>query len=165
MAIVESPEYMPLDMEEDPDDYRPSSHLAVVVDPARPGRPHVQGLTVFCEKIAAGDRIPLHKHLNEDEVLFVADGAIEATVGEETRRIGVGAVVFIPAGVLHGFRNVGDGVARIQAVFPSREVSIEYAERNPAPGTEGDAPGPPIALDARELLEGDPQKAVRVLSD
>ncbi len=93
MAIVENPEFMPLDMEEDPDDYRPSSRLAVVIDPARPGRPHVEALTVFCEKIAAGDRIPLHRHLNEDEVLFVVDGVIEATVGEDAGQIGAGAVV------------------------------------------------------------------------
>ena len=63
MGIVDRPEYVPLDMEEDPDDYRPDSRLAVLIDPTRPGHETVEGLTVFCEKIAAGDRIPLHKRI------------------------------------------------------------------------------------------------------
>jgi hypothetical protein len=32
-----------------------------------------------------------------------------------------------------------------------------------APGTEGDEPRPPVAFDARELVEGDAQKAFRPL--
>lgn len=163
MAIIDSPRYMALDFEDDPDDYRPDSSLAVVIDPARADGGHVEDLTVFCERIAPGDRIPLHKHLEESEVLFLIDGVLEARVGEETRTIEPGAVVFIPAGALHGFRNTGEGVARVQAVFPSREISLEYRERNPAPGTEGQVPGPPFVVDARELVEGDPDEAIRLL--
>lgn len=163
MGIVEQREYVPLDFEDDPDDYRPDSSLAIVIDPTRPDGGHVEQLTVFCEQIAAGDSIPLHKHLREPEVLFVDQGTIEATLGEETRTIGAGAIVFIPTGMLHGFRNCGEGIAEIHAVFPAREITIEYSERNPAPGTEGDQPGPPLAFDTRELLEGDPDKAVRPL--
>jgi len=36
MSVVEHPAYRPLAMEEDPDDYRPRSELAIVIDPARP---------------------------------------------------------------------------------------------------------------------------------
>jgi quercetin dioxygenase-like cupin family protein len=162
MAIIDQFKYMPLNFPDDPDDYRPNSELAFVIDPARPAGDFVKGITVFCEHIAPGERIPLHQHTIE-EVVFVDEGSIEATVGNERRDIAPGAVVFIPSGAVHGFRNVGDRVARIHAVFPAREISIRYVERNPAPGTEGDEPRPPVAFDPRELIEGDPHKAFRPL--
>ena len=164
MAIVERWEYMPLASEDDPDDYRPESELAVIIDPARASGRFVEGMTVFDEKVAPGDRIPLHQHV-VDEVLFVDEGRLEVTLGTESRVVEPRAVVFIPAGEEHGFRNVGEATARIHAVFPAREIAIRYLERNPAPGTEGDDAQPPVAFDFRELLEGDPRTAVRRLSE
>lgn len=160
MAIIEQRNYRSLAYEDDPDDYRPDSELAMVLDPARDEGDFVEGLAVFYERIAPDDRIPLHQHTIE-EVLFVDEGRIEATVGDEQKIVGPGATVFIPARAPHGFWNVGDGVARIHAVFPGSDVSIRYLERNPAPGTEGDPPGPPVTFDVRELLEGDPERAIR----
>lgn len=164
MAIIDSFEYMPLANEEDPDDYRPDSELAIVIDPRRDSHDVVRGLTVFKERIAPGDRIPLHVH-TVDEVSFLDEGSVEATLGEKRRLIAPGAVVFIPAGVPHGFGNRGESVALIHAVFPTPEITIRYLERNPAPGTEDRPPGPPLEFDVRELLEGDPSRAVRVLGD
>lgn len=164
MAIVEHREYVPLASEEDPDDYRPDSQLAIVIDPGRTSRAFVEGLTVFYERIAPGDRIPLHEHTIE-EVFFLDEGRLEVALGEERRTIEPGAVVFIPAGTVHGFRNTGEGIARIHAVFPSGQITIRYLERNPAPGTEDADPGPPLAYDVRELLEGDPERAVRPVGE
>jgi quercetin dioxygenase-like cupin family protein len=164
MAIVESWEYMPLVMEDDPDDYRPDSKLAFIIDPAQSSDGFVQKITVFDEKIAPGDRLPLHQHSIE-EVLFVDEGSVEVRLRRERRLVSPRAVVFIPAGVAHGFRNVGETVARIHAVFPVREITIRYLERNPAPGTEGDAPQPPVAYDIRERIEGNPANAIHQLSD
>ncbi len=164
MGIVDKWEYMPLAMEEDPDDYRPDSELAVVVDPAKSGGNYVQGLTVFKEKIAPGDKIPLHQHTIE-EVLFVDEGEIEVRLGEERNVVEPGAIVFIPAKTPHGFKNVGETVAQIHAVFPVQEISIRYLERNPAPGTDDDDPQSPIAFDIRKLIEGNPEQAVRQLSE
>lgn len=163
MSIIENWEYMPLAMEEDPDDYRPDSKLAIIIDPSESADNYVQGLTVFKEKIAPGNKIPLHQHTIE-EVLFVDEGEIKVTVGEEQKMVTPGAIVFIPPKTQHGFQNVGKTVAKIHAVFPSREISIRYLERNPAPGTEGDDPQPPISFDVRELVEGNPEQAVHQLS-
>lgn len=41
------------------------------------------------------------------------------------------------------------------------DVGIRYMERNPAPGTEGDDPQPPISIDVRHLVEGRMEEAVR----
>ena len=162
MAVVETWEYHSLASFDDPDDYRPDSELAIVLDPSRGDGKVAREVTVFYERIAPGDEIPLHKHTIA-EVFFLDEGRVDARLGENRETIGPGAVVFVPAGQEHGFRNVGEGVARIHAVFPSEEITIEYLERNPAPGTEGDDPAPPVAIDVRELLEGDPEKAVREL--
>lgn len=164
MSIIESWEYFPLASDEDRDDYRPDSKLAVILDPARPGGAYVDGLTVLNERIAPGDRIPLHEH-TDDEVFFLDEGRLEVRLGDERREISAGAVVFVPARVAHGFENPGESVARIHAVFPRSRLTIRYFERNPAPGTEGDPPGPPLEYDTRELLEGDPEKAIRVMGE
>lgn len=163
MSIIESWEYMPLAMEEDPDDYRPDSELAIIIDPSESADNYVQGLTVFKEKIAPGNKIPLHQHTIE-EVLFVDEGEIEVTIGEQRRMVTPGTIVFIPAKTQHGFQNVGETVAKVHAVFPAREISMRYLERNPAPGTEGDDPQPSIAFDVRKLAEGNPEEAVHQLS-
>lgn len=164
MAVIRTWEYHSLASFDDPDDYRPDSELAIVVDPGQAEGEFARDVTVFYERIAPGDRIPLHKH-TIDEVFFLDRGRVEATLGENRETISSGAVVFVPAGQKHGFHNVGEGVARVHAVFPSQEITIEYLERNPAPGTEGDEPAPPVAIDVRELLEGDPEGAIRPLSE
>jgi uncharacterized cupin superfamily protein len=70
-------------------------------------------------------------------------------VDAETHRVGAGDVVIVPAGAAHGTRNVGTGFVRLHAVFPSHRIDITYLERNPAPGTEGDAPQAPVVWDTR----------------
>ena len=102
------------------------------------------------EEIAPGDRIPLHTHPLH-EVLIVDDGVPEITLGDEIRTIGPGTVVFIPAGTPHRTRNASDQPVRVHAMFPSEVITIEYLERNPAPGTEDEPPQPPAALDVRAL--------------
>lgn len=148
MGVVQQREYKPLDDVNDPDDYRPNSSIAVVLDPARADGPNVNTLAVLFEHVAPGDRIPLHVH-TMDELIVIDAGKAEVTLGDVQRTIGAGAVVFIPAGTPHGTRNVGSDVLDLHAVFPSSIVSIQYLDRNPAPGTEGDAPMPPITYDLR----------------
>jgi quercetin dioxygenase-like cupin family protein len=151
MAIVSSFEFLPFD-ETDPDDYRPRSRWAVLVDPAS-APPHVNDITVIVEDIAAGDRIPLHTH-PINEVIVIVDGDAEVTLGTDTERVGPGSVVFIPAGTPHGTVNAGTTPVRLHAMFPSEQIGIEYLERNPAPGTESDAPQPAFTIDARAFSRG-----------
>ena len=163
MALVRDLHFEPLADEGDPDDWRPSSGLAVVVDPRGDG-PFVEGMTVLVEEIAPGDRIPLHEH-TIDEVFFIDSGNGELTLGEDVQQVSEGAIAFIPAGVVHGLRNVGQDALRAHAAFPSGTVTIRYHGRNPAPGTEGDPPQPPVAIDVRAWVEGRMEEAVRVLDD
>lgn len=152
MAIIEHPSYVPL-VDDDPDDYRPNSSVAIVLDPVRSDGKFVNGLTVLFERIAPGDRIPLHTHMVEEEVLFIDAGTAEVVLGEERRTVGPGAVIFVPSGTPHQACNVGPGPLLLHAVFPARMITVQYLDRNPAPGTEEAAPQPPLTIDARLWVE------------
>ena len=136
VSIIERPALQA--MVGDPDDHRPGSRWALLVDPGdADGR--VDSLAIIREAIGVGDRIPLHTH-DVDEAITILDGAADATLGDERRRLGPGAVVFIPAGTPHGTQNSGETPLEILAVFPSTSIVIAMLERNPAPGTDGDSP-------------------------
>lgn len=51
-----------------------------------------------------------HQH-PEEEIIVVKEGTIEVVQGGVTNRVGPGSVIFHSANVMHGMRNVGDGVA------------------------------------------------------
>lgn len=113
---VDNPGYQFDAMVGDPDDHRPDSSWALVVDSGDQSS-RVDDLAVISERIAPGDRIPLHVH-RVNEVILV-HGAGQYTLGDETRPVGDGAVVFIPAGMPHGLRNDGDAPLPLEAVFPT----------------------------------------------
>ena len=145
MAIVSTLHYAPFD-ESDPDDFRPSSKWALAFDPGD----SVDNITLIFEEIAPGDRIPLHTHPIH-EVIVIDEGEPEITLGDETQEVDGGTVLFIPAGTPHRVRNASKYPIRIHAMFPSQRIGIEYLERNPAPGTEGDTPQPAFTIDVRSL--------------
>ena len=130
----------------DPDDHRPRSEWALVIDPDGTAE-RVDDLAVIKERIAPGDRIPVHVH-RVSEVIFV-HGPGSFRLGEEARPVEDGTVVFIPAGTAHGLVNDGSVQLPIEAVFPTTRVWIQYLERNPAPGTENAAISPPVTYDFR----------------
>ena len=149
MAIIARYDYAPFD-ETDPDDFRPNSRWALLVDPGGTSEKHVDDITLIVEEIAPGDRIPLHTH-PINEMIVILEGDPEVTLGDETRPVGPGGVVFIPAGTPHSTRNATTSRDRIHAMFPSERIGIAYLERNPAPGTEDDPPQPAITIEVRAL--------------
>lgn len=78
-----------------------------------PGRAVVQVLVEF----APGASFPLHAHPGE-EIVYVTEGALEyALEGQEPVTLQAGEVLFIPYGVAHAVRNVGDGPAAELATY------------------------------------------------
>jgi quercetin dioxygenase-like cupin family protein len=130
----------------DPDDHRPSSRWAIVTDPGGDdGR--VDGLAVIVEEIGPGDRIPLHIHRVDEVILPRGRGRFR--LGGETQDVEDGSVVFVPAGVAHGFHNDGAAPLPLQAVFPTTRIWLRYLERNPAPGTGDQRIGAAGTFDVR----------------
>jgi quercetin dioxygenase-like cupin family protein len=65
-----------------------------------------------------GDRVLLHTHPVEEALTFLA-GSGEATLGAETVLITAGTSLYIPAGLVHGFRNAGTATLHVLVVFPT----------------------------------------------
>ena len=132
MGIASGGTYEP--MVGDPDDHRPESSWRLQVDPDARTQ-----MAVIRERIGVGDRIPRHTHDVDEVVLYESGRAIAHLAGVDTR-VTAGDTVFIPAGTVHGTVNVGDEPVELRAVYPATQVRMDLVERNPAPGTEGDAP-------------------------
>jgi quercetin dioxygenase-like cupin family protein len=88
--------------------------LWIKVDPQTLGS---RTLTVGMEDMPPGDSIGVHKHLQEDEVVFVHRGEVEVTLGDSLLRATAGATVFIPRGTWIGFRVKGSDTATIVFAF------------------------------------------------
>ena len=71
---------------------------------------------VFEGRVPAGDGPPVHIHHNEDEVLHVLEGQYEFWLDGAVSRGGPGSSVFLPRGVPHTFRVVGDRPGRNLAI-------------------------------------------------
>jgi mannose-6-phosphate isomerase-like protein (cupin superfamily) len=54
-----------------------------------------------------------HSHADHVDSFYVLEGEAEFLMGDETVRLGPGSYVAAPAGVVHGFRNAGDGELRM----------------------------------------------------
>jgi mannose-6-phosphate isomerase-like protein (cupin superfamily) len=56
---------------------------------------------------------PPHIQHREDETFYVLEGDFEFLNGEETLRVGMGSLIYVPKGTLHAHKNVGEGVGRM----------------------------------------------------
>ena len=54
-----------------------------------------------------------HTHPDHVDSFYVLEGEAEFVVGDEVVRAGPGSYVAAPIGVVHGFRNAGDGELRM----------------------------------------------------
>ena len=140
MAIRSRLNFRPCVDDEDPDDFRPRSQWAAASDPRT-------DLVVTVDKVALGDRVPLHTH-PVDEVIVVTGGASRVQVGDEVAVVQPGAVLFAPRGTPHGGAPIEDEVTFF-GFFATPTIETQYLERNPAPGTEGQPPQSAVVFDVR----------------
>jgi mannose-6-phosphate isomerase-like protein (cupin superfamily) len=62
----------------------------------------------FCrEDIIPGRKLRIHKHLNNDELIFIHKGEGAFTLDEKTIEVTTGTVIFVPKGTWHGLENTG----------------------------------------------------------
>ena len=80
-------------------------------------------MTAIMEKIPPGDGIPVHKHVNEDELIFIHSGKALITLGDEEFLANSGSTIFVPEGVWHGPRNPSsDQDLLMLAIFSSTGI-------------------------------------------
>lgn len=91
-----------------------------------------------------GTTLPVHVHRNEDEVFYVIEGRVEFDVAGE-RVVGEsGATVFLPQGVPHTWRVVGEVPARMLIMLMPAGLEAYFRELSALP-----ADGPP---DVEQIL-------------
>jgi mannose-6-phosphate isomerase-like protein (cupin superfamily) len=62
----------------------------------------------FCtEDMTPGRKMRVHKHLNNDELIFIHKGEGILTLDEQSIEVKTGDVAFVPRGVWHGLDNSG----------------------------------------------------------
>ena len=74
-----------------------------------------------------------HSHTDHVDSFYVLEGEAEFVMGDETVRLGRGSYVAAPIGVVHGFRNTGDGELRMLNVHAP---NVGFAARASA-GVDG----------------------------
>ena len=55
---------------------------------------------------------PPHSHHREDKAIWVLEGELEVSVGENRFKAGAGSFVHFPKGALHSYQDVGTGPTR-----------------------------------------------------
>ena len=64
-------------------------------------------MSFLSESFMRGDAIKIHKHSNEDELIFVHKGTGILTLDEKEYNVSTGAMAFVPKGIWHGLKNTG----------------------------------------------------------
>ena len=116
----------------------------IKVDPQTLGS---RSFTVGMEDIPPGDSIGVHKHLTEDEIVFIHRGAVQVTLGDSSHPALAGGLVFIPRGTWIGFHTTGPDTATIVFMFntPGFEKCLRFLS---APVGKSFVPAPPAQVAA-----------------
>ncbi|HEY5748748.1 MAG TPA: cupin domain-containing protein [Chryseolinea sp.] len=78
--------------------------ITVKISKAKHG---VEGISFCVEDMSPGRKMRIHKHLNNDELIFIHKGEGMLTLDEETIAVKTGDVVFVPRDTWHGLDNTG----------------------------------------------------------
>ena len=83
----------------------------------------VENISFCTEDIIPGRTLRTHKHLHNDEIIFINNGEGLFTLDEKAIEVKSGAVIFVPRGVWHGLVNTGK--ENIRMVFQYSPAGFE----------------------------------------
>lgn len=87
---------------------------------------HSGSLGVFELTVPSGSNVPPpHSHSNNEECVYVLEGMLRYTVGEETRDLAPGQSMSSPKGKVHAFANPFQGVVRA-LIIQSPDIGAQY---------------------------------------
>ena len=92
----------------------PPGDFILKVSPKNNGSQH---LVMGTEDITPGDEFPMHKHLGQDEILFIVKGTVHVHLGSQERDLHAGGTAFIPAYTWVSVKNAGTENAGVVFVF------------------------------------------------
>jgi quercetin dioxygenase-like cupin family protein len=129
--------------------------LIFKVDPVTTGS---ETLVVGTEEMPPGNKIPTHKHLFEDEVIFVHKGAVHVNLAGRQYDAGTGATVFIPHGNWIGVENTSSEPAMILFFF--NKPAFEKCLR-----ARSSRPGEKFAMPSQETMAAVEQECHQVMKE
>ena len=105
-------------------------------------------MSFLSESFMPGDAILVHKHSNEDELIFVHKGTGIFTLDEKEYDVRAGTVAFVPRGVWHGLKNTG--TEHIEMRFAYTPAGLEQYFREI--GTPKGQPFKKISPEERKII-------------
>jgi quercetin dioxygenase-like cupin family protein len=94
---------------------------------------NAQGLTLGRVVIKPGRSNPRHTHPNCEEALYLLQGRLEHSLGDEKVILEAGDTIVLDAGIPHDARNVGDVDADMIVVYSSGVRGFELEGASPSP--------------------------------
>ena len=76
-----------------------------------------QRLVFGTEDMSPGDEFPTHKHLGQDEILYIEKGTVHVHLGDQERDLHAGGTVFIPANTWVSVKNAGTETVSVVFAF------------------------------------------------
>src|SRR6516162_5856128 len=127
----------------------PPGDFTLKVSPKNNGS---QRLVMGTEDMPPGDEFPTHKHLGQDEILYIEKGTVHVHLGNQERDLHAGGTVFIPAYTWVIVKNAGtetvsvvfvfsapgfENYMRCDSVLPNEKVTPLSPQEQKACGHEG----------------------------
>ena len=106
------------------------------VSPKNNGSQH---LVFGTEDMAPGDEFQRHKHLAQDEILWIEKGTVHVHLGDQERDLHAGGMAFIPAGTWVNVKNTGTETAGVVFLFSAPGFE-DYMRCESVPPNEKPAP-------------------------
>ncbi len=75
-----------------------------------------------------GARIPKHVHDTIEHEQVIVEGTLELTVGDTTRVVNMGDVVYLPPDQPHAYRNIGSTPAKFLCMIPAGPYQTEFLD-------------------------------------
>ena len=98
------------------------------------------GVFSFVEIVTPpGKGLDLHVHECEDELVYLLEGEIEVTLGNQKMKAVPGVMALLPKGIPHGFTNIGNKPSRLlDTILPGQfdnyfvELAALFADGDPS---------------------------------
>ena len=85
-----------------------------------------------------GTTVPRHAHETAEQLMWIVDGSLTMTVGEESKELAAGDLVVVNRGVEHELHSAG-GVTFVEALSPVLRDHVPDPERDLVLGEQGDS--------------------------
>ncbi len=79
-------------------------------------------------QILAGKNNPPHIHPNSDEVLYLIEGELDHSLGDEVFHLTPGMSIHIPRGIAHNAVNKGTVTAKMVVAYPTRDRQAVFLD-------------------------------------